>query len=97
MTRSELVTKITDKFTQLAVRDIEEATRFIFEKMVAALEDNMRIEIRGFGSFELRYHKPREGRNPKTGEKVELEEKYVLHFKPGKELRERVNQAAPAI
>ena len=64
--------------------------------MIKALEGNNRIEIRGFGSFSLRFRKPREGRNPKTGEKVTLLGKYVPHFKPGKELRERVNKAAPA-
>ena len=61
------------------------------EHMASTLESGDRIEIRGFGSFSLHYREPRVGRNPKTGDKVELEGKYVPHFKPGKELRERVN------
>ena len=96
MTKSELIERIGAKHTQLPARDIEESTKIIFEKMIKALEGNNRIEIRGFGSFSLRFRKPREGRNPKTGEKVTLLGKYVPHFKPGKELRERVNKAAPA-
>ena len=97
MTKSELVTKIADQFTQLAVRDIEKSVQLIFEKMITALEENGRIEIRGFGSFSLHYHQPRAGRNPKTGETVALDGKYVPHFKPGKELRERVNYVLPDV
>lgn len=98
MTKSELIERISSKNTQLPARDIEEATKLIFEKMIKALEAKDRIEIRGFGSFSLRFRKPREGRNPKTGARVALLGKYVPHFKPGKELRERVDQhnAAPA-
>ena len=92
MTKSELIEGITAKYTQLPTNDIEEATKLIFERMIKALEAKERIEIRGFGSFSLRYRKPREGRNPKTGEKVTLLGKYVPHFKPGKTLRERVDQ-----
>lgn len=92
MTKSELIERIAAKNTQLPARDIEDATKLIFEKMIKALEEKDRIEIRGFGSFSLRYRKPREGRNPKTGAKVALLGKYVPHFKPGKELRERVDQ-----
>lgn len=92
MTKSELIERISSRHTQLPARDIEDATRLIFEKMIKALESKDRIEIRGFGSFSLRYRKPREGRNPKTGAKVALLGKYVPHFKPGKELRERVDQ-----
>lgn len=92
MTKSELIERISSKNTQLPARDIEEATKLIFEKMIKALEAKDRIEIRGFGSFSLRFRKPREGRNPKTGAKVALLGKYVPHFKPGKELRERVDK-----
>jgi integration host factor subunit beta len=95
MTKSELIERISTKNTQLPARDIEDATKLIFEKMIKALEEKERIEIRGFGSFSLRYRKPREGRNPKTGAKVTLLGKYVPHFKPGKELRERVDQNTP--
>lgn len=92
MTKSELIENISTKYTQLPAKDIEEATKLIFKKMIKALEAKERIEIRGFGSFSLRFRKPREGRNPKTGAKVALLGKYVPHFKPGKELRERVDQ-----
>jgi len=91
MTKSELVERIATKQDQLSVRDIELAVKALLELMTQALADGERIEIRGFGSFALNYRAPRTGRNPKTGESVVLEGKYVPHFKPGKELRERVN------
>jgi integration host factor subunit beta len=65
----------------------------MLDHMAQALAEGERIEIRGFGSFSLHYRSPRVGRNPKTGESVELEGKYVPHFKPGKELRESVNDS----
>jgi integration host factor subunit beta len=64
----------------------------ILERMANALVSKQRIEIRGFGSFSLHYRAPRTGRNPKTGDSVTLSGKYVPHFKPGKDLRDRVNQ-----
>lgn len=91
MTKSELVERMATKQDQLSVRDIELAVKTLLEQMTQALADGERIEIRGFGSFSLNYRAPRTGRNPKTGESVVLEGKYVPHFKPGKELRERVN------
>ncbi|MCK9238249.1 MAG: integration host factor subunit beta [Thiopseudomonas sp.] len=91
MTKSELVERIATKQDQLSVRDIELAVKALLEQMTQALADGERIEVRGFGSFALNYRAPRTGRNPKTGESVVLEGKYVPHFKPGKELRERVN------
>lgn len=91
MTKSELVERIATKQDQLSVRDIELAVKTLLEQMTQALADGERIEIRGFGSFSLNYRAPRTGRNPKTGESVVLEGKHVPHFKPGKELRERVN------
>ena len=69
------------------------AVKMMLDHMAEALAEGERIEIRGFGSFSLHYRAPRLGRNPKTGEKVELAGKYVPHFKPGKELRERVNSS----
>jgi integration host factor subunit beta len=72
------------------VKDIESSVKEILEQMATSLANNERIEIRGFGSFSLHYRAPRVGRNPKTGDKVELDGKYVPHFKPGKELRDRV-------
>lgn len=94
MTKSELIERITANQPQLSSRDIELAVKTILEEMSAALSSGHRIEVRGFGSFNLNYRKPRKGRNPKTGDTVNLQGKYVPHFKPGKELRERVNAGA---
>ena len=91
MTKSELIEKIAAVQTQLSSKDVELAVKMMLDNMAEALAAGERIEIRGFGSFSLHYRAARLGRNPKTGEKVELEGKYVPHFKPGKELRERVN------
>lgn len=91
MTKSELIERLADKLNHLAAKDVEEAIKEILEMMAHTLSKGERIEIRGFGSFSLHYRAPRVGRNPKTGESVELDGKYVPHFKPGKELRERVN------
>lgn len=91
MTKSELVERMAGKQDQLSVRDIELAVKALLEQMTQALADGERIEVRGFGSFALNYRAPRTGRNPKTGETVLLDGKYVPHFKPGKELRDRVN------
>ena len=91
MTKSELIEKLADKLSHLSAKDVEEAIKEILELMAQSLSKGERIEIRGFGSFSLHFRAPRVGRNPKTGESVELSGKYVPHFKPGKELRERVN------
>ncbi len=91
MTKSELIEKLGDKLSHLSARDVEQSIKEILELMAQSLAKGDRIEIRGFGSFSLHYRAPRVGRNPKTGESVELSGKYVPHFKPGKELRERVN------
>jgi integration host factor subunit beta len=91
MTKSELIERITDRHPELSNKDIELAVKTILETMSQALSQGDRIEIRGFGSFSLHFRNPRLGRNPKTGESVELRGKYVPHFKPGKELREQVN------
>ncbi|WP_040557559.1 integration host factor subunit beta [Reinekea blandensis] len=93
MTKSELIERIVDRQGQLSVRDVELAIKTMLDHMAQALAEGERIEIRGFGSFSLHYRSPRVGRNPKTGESVELEGKYVPHFKPGKELRESVNES----
>tara|TARA_B100001248_G_scaffold100421_1_gene74627 strand:+ start:207 stop:491 length:285 start_codon:yes stop_codon:yes gene_type:complete len=93
MTKSELIEKISNSQDQLPPRDVEQAVRMIVEKMSSALINNQRIEIRGFGSFSLHYRAPRVGRNPKTGDAVKLRGKYVPHFKPGKDLRNRVNDS----
>lgn len=91
MTKSELIEKISAEQTQLSAKDVELAVKMIMDHMADALAHGERIEIRGFGSFSLHYRAARSGRNPKTGQKVQLDGKYVPHFKPGKELRERVN------
>lgn len=91
MTKSELIERIAASQPQLSPKDVELAVKSVLEQMSQALSSGERIEIRGFGSFCLHYRAPRRGRNPKTGESVELSGKYVPHFKPGKEMRERVN------
>ena len=92
MTKSELIEKIALVHTQLSIKDVELAVKMMLDQMTGALAEGERIEIRGFGSFSLHFRAARLGRNPKTGEKVNLMGKYVPHFKPGKELRERVNR-----
>ena len=96
MTKSELIEKIAAIQTQLSAKDVELAVKMILDHMAEALSSGERIEIRGFGSFSLHYRAARTGRNPKTGEKVELAGKHVPHFKPGKELRDRVNAGLQA-
>ncbi len=93
MTKSELIERIAQKQTQLAYRDVELAVKTVLEHMAERLASGDRIEIRGFGSFSLHYRPGRVGRNPKTGAPVSLPAKHVPHFKPGKELRERVDEA----
>ncbi|TVQ89750.1 MAG: integration host factor subunit beta [Chromatiaceae bacterium] len=96
MMKSELIEALAREQSHLAYKDVELAVRCILEQMSAALAAGERIEIRGFGSFSLHYRPPRVGRNPKTGDAVALTGKYVPHFKPGKELRDRVNDAYQA-
>lgn len=96
MTKSELIERIAERQSQLSAKDVELAVKSMVEQMAQTLATGDRIEIRGFGSFSLHYREPRLGRNPKTGEAVGLAGKYVPHFKPGKELRERVNLSLQA-
>ncbi len=91
MTKSEIIELIARKQTQFSQKDVEIAVNQIVDSMIDTLSEGERIEIRGFGSFSLHYRKARVGRNPKTGETVELSDKRVPHFKPGKSLRERVD------
>ena len=91
MTKSELIDRIINQHPHLLVRDVDQAIKELLELMSKTLAQGERIEVRGFGSFSLNYRAPRMARNPKTGERVPLAAKYVPHFKPGKELRERVN------
>ena len=91
MTKSELIAQLAARFPQLVAKDADYAVKMILDAMTDALARGDRIEIRGFGSFSLNYRPPRTGRNPKSGDKVHVPEKYVPHFKAGKELRERVD------
>ena len=91
MTKSELIAQLAERFPQLVAKDADYAVKMILDAMTDALARGDRIEIRGFGSFALNYRPPRVGRNPKSGEKVHVPEKYVPHFKAGKELRDRVD------
>ena len=89
--KKELIEKISKSQDQLPHRDIELAVKTVINCMTQALSTGERIEIRGFGSFSLRYRRPRVGRNPKSGMSVTINERYVPHFKPGKNLKKRVN------
>lgn len=91
MNKSELIERIIEKNNSLPLKTAEAAVKTLLEQLSESLEKGQRIEIRGFGSFSLHYRKPRQGRNPKTGAVVPLTGKFVPHFKPGKELRDRVN------
>ena len=93
MTKSELILNLAARFPQLVVKDAELSVKAIVDSMTENLASGERIEIRGFGSFSLHLRPPRLGRNPKTGESVALSKKYVPHFKPGKELRDRVDSS----
>ncbi len=98
VTKSELIEALASE-QELAHKDVELSVNTLLEKMGEALMTGRRIEIRGFGSISLRYRGSRVGRNPKTGAAVTVPEKYVPHFKPGRSLRERVNQplSLPAV
>jgi integration host factor subunit beta len=91
MTKSDLIARLAERFPQLVSKDADFAVKMILEALSEALVKGDRIEIRGFGSFSLNYRPPRVGRNPKSGDKVRVPEKWVPHFKAGKELRERVD------
>ena len=94
--KSDLVKRIADKH-KLNPLIAEQIVKIILDRMQGAMRKKERIEIRGFGSFELRYRAARLSRNPKTGEPVQTPGKYVVHFKPGKEMRERVNEKAQSL
>jgi integration host factor subunit beta len=93
MTKSELIEKLSLDYSHIPAKEVEESVKAVLDLMTDSLATGDRIEIRGFGSFSLHFRAPRVGRNPKTGETVNLEGKSVPHFKPGKELRERVNES----
>ncbi|MBS0227756.1 MAG: integration host factor subunit beta [Proteobacteria bacterium] len=95
MTKSELIELLARRQPHLKLDDVDLSVRTLLQMMGGALATGQRIEIRGFGSFSLHFRPPRSGRNPRTGETVALPGRYVPHFKPGKELRERVSDVAP--
>jgi len=94
MTKSELIAHLAARYPQLLAKDAEYAVKVILDALTLALVKGQRIEIRGFGSFGLNHRPARTGRNPKSGDKVTVPEKFVPHFKAGKELRERVDEEA---
>ena len=91
MTKSELIARLAERYPQLVAKDADFAVKTLLDAMSDALTTGQRIEIRGFGSFSLNSRPPRIGRTPKSGDTVMVPEKRVPHFKPGKELRERVD------
>lgn len=95
MTKSELIEALARRQPQLACKDVELAVKTMLDHMTSLLADGERIEIRGFGSFSLHYRPPRVGRNPKSGDPVSLPGKFVPHFKPGKQMRARVDNGRP--
>ena len=96
MTKSELIEILLKRQAHLSYSDVEQAVNMIMDSLSDSLINNERIEIRGFGSFSLHYRNAKQGRNPATGESIALPAKRAAHFKPGKELRERVNERAKA-
>ena len=97
MTKSDLIARLAERFPQLVAKDADFAVKMILDALSEALVKGDRIEIRGFGSFSLNYRPPRVGRNPKSGDKVSVPEKWGPHFKAGKELRERVDKSLNAV
>ena len=91
MNKSDLVQMVSSRLPNLAAKDVEVIVNTIFDSMTRSLTEGDRIEIRGFGSFEVRVRKPRTGRNPKTGKSVQVSLRRVPFFKVGKELKEKVN------
>ena len=95
MTKSELIEILARQQPHLKDDDVEVAVKLLLDMMATSLAKHDRIEIRGFGSFSVHYRPPRTGRNPRTGESVQLAERHVPHFRPGKELRTRVSNVEP--
>ena len=96
MTKSELIARLAERNPRLVARDADEAVNTVLDAITEALSTGQRTEIRGFGSFALNYRPPRVGRNPKSGDRVQVPAKHVPHFKAGKELRERVDGQEPS-
>nr|VFK42535.1 MAG: integration host factor subunit beta [Candidatus Kentron sp. TC]VFK56936.1 MAG: integration host factor subunit beta [Candidatus Kentron sp. TC] len=96
MTKSGFIDWLARRQTQLEYRDVDHAVNIILESIAQALATGERVEIRSFGSFSLHYRPDRVGRNPKSGDLVSISARYVPYFKPGKRLREIVNNAEAA-
>jgi integration host factor subunit beta len=94
MIRSELIQKVAEENPHLYQRDVERIVATIFDEIVEALAHGDRVELRGFGAFSVKHRDARTGRNPRTGDAVEVEEKHVPFFKAGKLLRDRLNDRA---
>ena len=95
MTKQELITTLAQKHPDLSKEDVHMAVDIILNTIAKGLAEGKRIEFRGFGSLRLRYRKPRQGRNPRTGTSVPVKGKYFPHFKPGRQLRQRVDESSP--
>ncbi len=95
MNRSDLIARLAELQPQLQLKDAEFGVKVIIDALTNTLSNGRRVEVRGFGSFDLNYRPPRTGRNPKTGASVKVSAKYVPHFKAGKELRARVSERKP--
>jgi integration host factor subunit beta len=91
MNNSDLIARLAESHPQLQIKDAELGAKIIIDAMSDTLLNGGRVEVRGFGSFSLNFRSPRQGRNPKTGARVQVPAKYVPHFKAGKELKERVD------
>tara|TARA_B100001540_G_C15252861_1_gene393492 strand:+ start:243 stop:527 length:285 start_codon:yes stop_codon:yes gene_type:complete len=92
MTKSELISLLAAENPLLYHRDVEKIVLTVFEEISSALAKGERVELRGFGAFSVKERKARIGRNPRTGEPVEVTEKFIPYFKTGKQLRERLNR-----
>jgi len=92
MTKSELIQRLAERNPHLYQRDVERIVTAIFDEIAAALARGDRVELRGFGAFSVKRRDARQGRNPRTGDAVQVEEKHIPFFKTGKQLRERLNE-----
>jgi len=92
MTKSELILRLAEKNPHLFQRDIERIVNTVFETITLALAKGQRVELRGFGAFSVKHREARTGRNPRTGDSVEVAEKFIPFFKTGKQLRDRLNE-----
>ena len=96
LTKSELIDRIFERHLHLTNREADAAVNEVLRTMVSAMSHGVRVEIRGFGSFSLKYREAREGRNPRTGEPVQVPAKFVPHFRAGKEMRDALNEKVQA-